>query len=103
MSTEVAIASLGPNAALVAYPLEKAIIEGEIVYALEKAHLTAQIGHECNFKVRKENLNYSAQRLLVVFGKYFKTMETAKLYAHNPEKIANRVYGGRKHENRDFF
>lgn len=42
-----------------------------------------------------ENLNYSADGLRKVFGKYFPTTELATKYARNPEKIANRVYGGR--------
>jgi putative chitinase len=42
-----------------------------------------------------ENLNYSADGLRKTFGKYFPTAELANLYARQPEKIANRVYGGR--------
>ena len=42
----------------------------------------------------RENLNYSEQGLLKIFPKYFDAA-SAKLYARNPEAIANRVYGGR--------
>lgn len=41
-----------------------------------------------------ENLNYSTEGLLKIFGKYF-TKETAPLFARKPEKIANKVYAGR--------
>lgn len=60
------------------------------------AGFLAQCGHESNgFTVLKENLNYSAEGLVKVFGKYFPTLESAQAYARQPEKIANKVYGGR--------
>jgi putative chitinase len=59
------------------------------------AHFLAQTGHESGgFKIKKENLNYSAERLKVIFKKYF-TAESAKEYARKPEKIANIVYANR--------
>jgi len=59
------------------------------------AHFFAQTAHESgNFKAFSENLNYSAQGLQGIFGKYFPgTLEES--YARNPEKIANRVYASR--------
>lgn len=55
----------------------------------------AQIGHESGgFNFVRENLNYSELGLLKIFKKYFNS-ETAKEYARNPEKIANRVYANR--------
>jgi putative chitinase len=42
-----------------------------------------------------ENLNYTADQLLKVFPYYFKTLAQANEYAHQPEKIANKVYGDR--------
>lgn len=95
MSTEVALASLGPDAARIAYPLETAMIKGKMVYPLEKAHFAAQLGHESNFRIRSEDLRYSPQRLLKVFPKYFKTLEHAKQYAYNPEKLGSYVYANR--------
>lgn len=59
------------------------------------AHFFAQTGHETgDFKVYNENLNYSAQGLQGIFGKYFPG-NLEESYARNPEKIANRVYGSR--------
>lgn len=63
---------------------------------LRLAHFLAQAGHESGgFKAVKENLNYSAEGLNKIFPKYFPTVEAAKPYARNPEKIANKVYGNR--------
>lgn len=60
------------------------------------AGFLAQCSHEsCDFKVLQENLNYSAEALLKVFPKYFKSKEEADKYARNPEKIANRIYANR--------
>ena len=59
------------------------------------AHFLGQASHESGgFKATKENLNYSAEGLVKIFGKYF-TAATAPAYARNPEKIANRVYANR--------
>ena len=59
------------------------------------AHFFAQTAHETGgYKLFSENLNYSAQGLQGIFGKYFPgTLEES--YARNPEKIANRVYASR--------
>lgn len=63
---------------------------------LRLAHFLAQCGHESGgFKAVRENLNYSAEGLNKIFPKYFPTVDSAKDYARNPEKIANKVYGGR--------
>jgi putative chitinase len=63
---------------------------------LRLAHFLAQCGHESGgFKLAQENLNYSAKGLMGIFKKYFSTEALANAYARKPEKIANRVYGGR--------
>jgi putative chitinase len=60
------------------------------------AGFLAQCGHESNgFTVLKENLNYKAEALNKIFHKYFPTVESAQAYAHNPEKIANKIYANR--------
>ena len=48
-----------------------------------------------DFTVLQENLNYSAEGLCKTFGSHFTNEEEAAEYAHNPEKIANRVYSNR--------
>ena len=59
------------------------------------AHFFAQTAHETGgFKAFAENLNYSAQGLQGIFGKYFPG-NLEESYSRNPEKIANRVYANR--------
>jgi putative chitinase len=63
---------------------------------LRLAHFFAQVLHESGcMRFDMENLNYSSEALLKVFGKYFKTKAEADAYARQPEKIANRVYANR--------
>ena len=59
------------------------------------SHFCGQVGHETGeYKSFSENLNYSAEGLRKIFGKYFPD-KLAESYAKQPEKIANRVYGNR--------
>src|SRR6185437_3577109 len=54
---------------------------------LRLAHFLAQCALESmNFMAVAENLNYSAQRLLQIFPKYFKDVDV-NAYARNPQKI----------------
>lgn len=62
---------------------------------LSLAHFLGQIESESSLKAKSENLNYSATRLRQVFPKYFPTLNMANAYAHNPQKIANKVYANR--------
>ena len=56
----------------------------------------AQCAHESGgFAVMQENLNYSADGLQKIFGKYFTNPQIAAQYARQPEKIANKVYANR--------
>lgn len=62
---------------------------------LRLAHFLAQCALESTgFKATVENLNYSAQRIPQVFGKYFRGVDPAP-YAHNPQKLGSRVYANR--------
>jgi putative chitinase len=66
-----------------------------ITTKLRLAHFLAQCALESTgFTATVENLNYSAQRIPVVFGKYFKGIDPTP-YAHNPAKLGNRVYANR--------
>jgi putative chitinase len=76
-------------------PLNEVCGKFEINTIERIAMFLAQVGHESGgLSVIQENLNYRAERLAVVFPKYFKGINTSE-YAHNPEKIANRVYANR--------
>jgi putative chitinase len=67
------------------------------------ANYLGQSDHETGgFQGGLENLNYSKEGLLKIFGKYFTTNQAAEphkahvnQYARQPEKIANRVYANR--------
>lgn len=59
-------------------------------------YFLAQLGHESRGLTRKEEgLSYSAERLTEVWPSRFPTLEVARKYERNPEKLANYVYGGR--------
>jgi putative chitinase len=76
--------------------LEQALPDYDINTPERVAAFMAQCAHESgNFRALKENLNYKAASLRRTFSKYFPNDEIAAAYANKPEKIANRVYGGR--------
>ena len=60
-------------------------------------HLLSQCGHESGgFTKVYENLKYGADRLLEIFGNYFKKGKSeAEEFAGDPEKIGSRVYANR--------
>lgn len=77
-------------------PLMDAFAKYNISTTKRQAHFLGQCMHESgNFKTLQENLNYSAEALMRVWPSRFPTKEVADQYARNPEKIANKVYGGR--------
>jgi putative chitinase len=51
------------------------------------------------FQHKVENMNYRAETLMKVWPSRFPTMAIAGEYARNPEKLANKVYGGRMGNN----
>jgi putative chitinase len=76
--------------------LEQLLPDYDINTPQRIAAFVAQCAHEsANFRILKENLNYRAESLVKVFPKYFPNIDLARQYAQQPEKIANRVYGGR--------
>lgn len=59
-------------------------------------YFLAQLGHESGGgTVTEENMNYSAARMTVVWPSRFPTVASAQPFAHNPEKLANKVYSNR--------
>jgi putative chitinase len=63
---------------------------------LRLAHFMAQILHETDgLMIFRENMNYSAKRIVQVWPSRFKNEAAAAPYAHNPQALANKVYNGR--------
>jgi len=50
---------------------------------------------ESGLNVLVEDMNYSAERAHEVWPSIFPTVASAQPYAHEPQELANRVYGGR--------
>lgn len=70
----------------------------------EQANIMAQVQAESQFMPRSENMNYSAERLMELFGEgnkrgntpRFKTLQEAQeVVAQGQEAIGDRLYGGR--------
>jgi putative chitinase len=77
-------------------PILNTLVEFQINTPKRIAMFLAQIAHESgNLRYVKENLNYSADGLELVFGKYFPTRALAEQYARKPELIASRAYADR--------
>jgi putative chitinase len=68
----------------------------EINSTLRIAAFLAQCIHESGgFIFLTENLNYKAESLMRVWPRHFPTLEIAKSYERNPQKIANKAYANR--------
>jgi len=77
-------------------PINETLQRYEINTPARISGFIGQCQHESgNFKVLEENLNYSAEALCRVWPSRFPTLEAAQPFHRNPEKIANKVYGGR--------
>ena len=75
--------------------LNKILPDYEINTPARIASFIAQTAHESGgYTALHENLNYKAESLCRVWPRYFNA-GNANDYAHQPEKIANRAYGGR--------
>jgi putative chitinase len=71
------------------------MLEANLNTSQRIASFLAQVFAECGMLTTfEENGNYTAQRLIQVFPKYF-TLEQANDYQHNPKRIFNRVYANR--------
>jgi putative chitinase len=77
-------------------PLEDTFAKYDINTPERQAAFIGQCAHESgNFKTLEENLNYKPEALMRVWPSRFPDLAIAMKYAHNPEAIANKVYGGR--------
>jgi putative chitinase len=77
-------------------PLEDTFAKYDISTPQRQAAFIGQCAHEsANFRTLTENLNYSAKGLMATWPSRFPTEAFANEYNRQPEKIANRVYGGR--------
>ena len=77
-------------------PLNDTFAKYDISSPARQAFFVGQCAHESNnFKTLEENLRYSAGALMRTWPSRFPNLEVANQYASNPEKIANKVYGGR--------
>jgi putative chitinase len=102
MLTKAALRAIFPRApevdldAFITSGIEALRDAGILEMANRLQYFLAQLGHESNGLTHKEeNLNYSAQRLTEIWPSRFPTLDSAKPFAFNPEKLANKVYGGR--------
>jgi putative chitinase len=77
-------------------PLNDTFAKYGISTPKQQAAFIGQCQHESNnFKTLEEGLSYSAPRLMAVWPSRFPSLDVANQYANNPEKLANKVYGGR--------
>jgi len=77
-------------------PLEETFAKYEINTNDRQACFLGQCMHESGgFKFLRENLNYSAKALMATWPSRFPDLDIATAHERQPEKIANKVYGGR--------
>jgi len=77
-------------------PLNETFDKYEINTSKRQACFIGQCMHESGgFKFLHENLNYSAKALMATWPSRFPNIEVASEYERKPEKIADKVYGGR--------
>lgn len=84
--------SVGAVPNIIEYAKQKGILRNQLAYII------ATVYHETGGKMVpvRENMNYSADRILAVFGSKHSAKVTsaeAKKLARNPEALAERVYG----------
>lgn len=93
--TSEQLAKLGINPDWLPW-IQKACDRYSINNTVRQAFFLGQCMHESNnFKVLVENLNYSANGLMSIWGSRFPTVQIAEKYARHPDMIANKVYANR--------
>lgn len=99
LTPELLIAATGcalKGADVLAHFLDAAMVRFGIDTPIRRAHFLGQTAYESGrFVLVEENLNYSADRLLAVFPRYFSTLAMAHAAEHQPAAIANIVYANR--------
>ena len=81
--------AFGPNTA-------RAICKHYKLSPARGAHLLGQASHESGeFKLVRENLNYSAETMVRVWPSRFKSIAEAQPFARNPKALADKVYSNR--------
>ena len=63
----------------------------------DKLHefLANVVQESMEFRHKEENMNYRAETIMKTWPSRFSSITEAVLYAHNPQKLSNKVYGGR--------
>jgi putative chitinase len=75
--------------------LSKQLPAAAIVSPAQISRFVAQTAHESmEYNTLEESLNYSGDRLMVIFPKYFRGLDVSP-YHRKPERIANVVYASR--------
>lgn len=93
--TSEQLAKLGINPDWLQW-IQKACDRYSINNVVRQAAFLGQCMHESNnFKTLVENLNYSANGLMSIWGSRFPNLEIANKYARHPDMIANKVYANR--------
>lgn len=67
-------------------------ITDPVVFKMFLANVIQESGE---FRDKKENMNYRAETIVKVWPSRFPDIASAVPYAHNPQLLANKVYGGR--------
>ncbi|MFK0273629.1 chitinase [Ensifer sp. NPDC090286] len=70
---------------------------GKVIDNRHLAYMLATVFHETGAMMQPvtENLSYTAERIAEVWPTRLPTIASAKPFARNPRKLANKVYGGR--------
>ena len=77
-------------------PLTAAMAEFEVTTPARQAAFLAQLAHESAELMRlEEGLRYSPSRIMEVFPRHVSSWRDAEMLSKSPERLANRVYGGR--------
>jgi putative chitinase len=98
--SDAIVRTVAPNAIepyLTAFRCASAILPiFGVTNARRLSHFLAQVLHESGgLTLERENLNYSAKRMMQVWPSRFPTIASAQPYARHPPGLANEVYGGR--------